>query len=157
MLIVSPEFNCSNEILSVLAMLSESQKAADEAKARFGHIDGDHLTLLNRLLLNTLFGYFMKVALLERTGHLLDSQRQPSKSRQIQFVLLFPFKHYSLGLQVVHLHPSNCLDHMLVDVAPHETCPWEAGRRKRARTGKGIHSLSSYVNLDKRIHKRRII
>ncbi|KAJ6343776.1 hypothetical protein OIU76_005511 [Salix suchowensis] len=25
----------------------EAQKAADEAKARFGHIDGDHLTLLN--------------------------------------------------------------------------------------------------------------
>lgn len=25
----------------------EAQKAADEAKAGFGHIDGDHLTLLN--------------------------------------------------------------------------------------------------------------
>jgi hypothetical protein len=25
----------------------DAQKAADEAKARFGHIDGDHLTLLN--------------------------------------------------------------------------------------------------------------
>lgn len=25
----------------------ETQKQADEAKARFGHIDGDHLTLLN--------------------------------------------------------------------------------------------------------------
>ncbi|CAN6468005.1 unnamed protein product [Victoria cruziana] len=56
MLVVSPEFNCSNEILSVSAMLSvpncfirprDAQKAADEAKARFGHIDGDHLTLLN--------------------------------------------------------------------------------------------------------------
>ncbi|CAH2048163.1 unnamed protein product [Thlaspi arvense] len=56
MLIVSPELNCSNEILSVSAMLSapncflrprEAQKAADEAKARFAHIDGDHLTLLN--------------------------------------------------------------------------------------------------------------
>ncbi|KAF1891950.1 hypothetical protein Lal_00036300 [Lupinus albus] len=90
MLVVSPEFNCSNEILSISAMLSvahecsqssvmlgchqqmsslgsmppvgmhqrilipncfvrprEAQKAADEAKARFGHIDGDHLTLLN--------------------------------------------------------------------------------------------------------------
>ncbi|WCJ22352.1 RNA helicase family protein [Euphorbia peplus] len=56
MLVVSPEFNCSNEILSICAMLSvpncfvrprEAQKAADEAKARFGHIDGDHLTLLN--------------------------------------------------------------------------------------------------------------
>ncbi|CAH9079034.1 unnamed protein product [Cuscuta europaea] len=56
MLVVSPEFNCSNEILSVSAMLSvpncfirprEAQKAADEAKGRFSHIDGDHLTLLN--------------------------------------------------------------------------------------------------------------
>ncbi|XP_045818351.1 probable pre-mRNA-splicing factor ATP-dependent RNA helicase DEAH2 isoform X2 [Trifolium pratense] len=56
MLVVSPEFNCSNEILSISAMLSvpncfirprDAQKAADEAKARFGHIDGDHLMLLN--------------------------------------------------------------------------------------------------------------
>ncbi|URD72067.1 Pre-mRNA-splicing factor ATP-dependent RNA [Musa troglodytarum] len=56
MLAVSPEFNCSNEILSIFAMVSvpncflrprEAQKAADEAKARFGHIDGDHLMLLN--------------------------------------------------------------------------------------------------------------
>ncbi|ONL97412.1 putative pre-mRNA-splicing factor ATP-dependent RNA helicase DEAH3 [Zea mays] len=56
MLVISPKYNCSNEILSVSAMLSapncflrprDAQKAADEAKARFGHIDGDHLTLLN--------------------------------------------------------------------------------------------------------------
>lgn len=26
---------------------TEAKKAADEAKARFAHIDGDHLTLLN--------------------------------------------------------------------------------------------------------------
>ncbi|VDN17686.1 unnamed protein product, partial [Gongylonema pulchrum] len=56
MVIASTELNCSNEILSVTAMLSvpqcfvrpaEAKKAADEAKARFAHIDGDHLTLLN--------------------------------------------------------------------------------------------------------------
>lgn len=56
MLIASPKFNCSNEILSIVAMLSvqncfvrpkDAQKAADEAKAKFSHIDGDHLTLLN--------------------------------------------------------------------------------------------------------------
>ncbi|XP_020086377.1 probable pre-mRNA-splicing factor ATP-dependent RNA helicase DEAH2 isoform X2 [Ananas comosus] len=56
MLVVSPQFNCSNEILTITAMLSvpncflrprEAQKAADEAKAQFSHIDGDHLTLLN--------------------------------------------------------------------------------------------------------------
>ncbi|XP_075646550.1 putative pre-mRNA-splicing factor ATP-dependent RNA helicase DEAH2 [Castanea sativa] len=156
MLVVSPEFNCSNEILSISAMLSvpncfvrprEAKKAADEAKARFEHIDGDHLTLLNvyhaykqnnedplwcyenfvnqrvlkaadnvrqqlvRImarfnlrLCSTDFnsrdyyinirkamvaGYFMQVAHLERTGHYLTVKDN----------------------QVVHLHPSNCLDH----------------------------------------------
>ncbi|TQE11484.1 hypothetical protein C1H46_002859 [Malus baccata] len=186
MLVVSPEFSCSNEILSISAMLSdfllckhcpncyicmqmlmhvvevvmcqirlssatvlsrEAQKAADEAKARFGHIDGDHLTLLNvyhaykqnnedpswcyenfvnqRALKSAdnvrqqlvrimgrfnlklcstefnsrdyyinirkamLAGYFMQVAHLERTGHYLTVKDN----------------------QVVHLHPSNCLDH----------------------------------------------
>jgi len=56
MLLQSDQFNCPNEILSITAMLSvpnvflrpkEAQKAADEAKGRFSHIDGDHLTLLN--------------------------------------------------------------------------------------------------------------
>lgn len=56
MLLVSPEFSCSNEMLSIVAMLSvpnifmrpkEAAKAADEAKAQFAHMDGDHLTLLN--------------------------------------------------------------------------------------------------------------
>jgi len=56
MVIASCEFNCSNEILSITAMLSvqqcfvrpnEAKKAADDAKMRFAHIDGDHLTLLN--------------------------------------------------------------------------------------------------------------
>ncbi|KAI4372026.1 hypothetical protein MLD38_010313 [Melastoma candidum] len=156
MLVVSPEFNCSNEILSITAMLSvpncfvrprEAQKAADEAKSRFGHIDGDHLTLLNvyhaykqnnedpswcyenfvnhRALKSAdnvrqqlvrimgrfnlkmcstdfssrdyyvnirkalLSGYFMQVAHLEKTGHYLTVKDN----------------------QVVHLHPSTCLDH----------------------------------------------
>uniref|UniRef100_A0A0E0CZP9 RNA helicase n=1 Tax=Oryza meridionalis TaxID=40149 RepID=A0A0E0CZP9_9ORYZ len=146
MLVISPKYNCSNEILSISAML-EAQKAADEAKARFGHIDGDHLTLLNvyhaykqnnedpqwcyenfinaRALKSAdnvrqqlvrimtrfnlkmcstdfnsreyyvnirkamLAGYFMQVAHLERTGHYLTVKDN----------------------QVVHLHPSNCLDH----------------------------------------------
>ena len=56
MLIASCENNCSNEILSITAMLSvpqcfvrpnEAKKAADDSKLRFAHIDGDHLTLLN--------------------------------------------------------------------------------------------------------------
>lgn len=56
MLVASTDLTCSNEILSITAMLSvpqcfvrpnELKKQADEAKARFAHIDGDHLTLLN--------------------------------------------------------------------------------------------------------------
>lgn len=56
MLIDSPKHKCSNEILSIAAMLSapmvfvrpkENAKDADEAKNRFAHLDGDHLTLLN--------------------------------------------------------------------------------------------------------------
>ena len=56
MLLYSPQLTCSNEILSIVAMLNtpnpfmrprEAAKAADEAKARFQHTDGDHLTLLN--------------------------------------------------------------------------------------------------------------
>ena len=56
MLLVSPEYKCTNEILSIVAMLSspsifmrpkECAKAADDAKAQFAHPDGDHITLLN--------------------------------------------------------------------------------------------------------------
>uniref|UniRef100_A0A7S2UZ15 RNA helicase n=1 Tax=Fibrocapsa japonica TaxID=94617 RepID=A0A7S2UZ15_9STRA len=56
MILASPEFHCSNEMLSIVAMVSvptiflrpkEAQKAADEMKAQFAHVDGDHLTLLN--------------------------------------------------------------------------------------------------------------
>ena len=56
MLLVSPDYDCSNEMLSIVAMLSvpnifmrpkEAAKAADDAKAQFAHADGDHLTLLN--------------------------------------------------------------------------------------------------------------
>merc|ERR1719450_1559181 len=56
MLIMSPDFKCSNELLSIAAMLSvpnafvrpkESARDADECKNRFAHLDGDHLTLLN--------------------------------------------------------------------------------------------------------------
>ncbi|RSH78959.1 DEAH-box ATP-dependent RNA helicase prp43 [Apiotrichum porosum] len=56
MLITSPEFGCSNEMLSLAAMLSvpnvfmrpsNARKEADQAKAQFTHPDGDHLTMLN--------------------------------------------------------------------------------------------------------------
>ena len=56
MLITSPEFTCSNEILTIVAMLSvpnvflrpyNLRKEADAAKASLSIPDGDHLTLLN--------------------------------------------------------------------------------------------------------------
>ncbi|KAL2160298.1 hypothetical protein VTH06DRAFT_1471 [Thermothelomyces fergusii] len=56
MLISSPEFYCSNEILSIASLLSVPQiwvrpnnarSRADEMKRQFAHPDGDHLTLLN--------------------------------------------------------------------------------------------------------------
>ncbi|KAH9942613.1 P-loop containing nucleoside triphosphate hydrolase protein [Amylocystis lapponica] len=56
MLIVSPEFKCSNEILTIVAMLSvpsiwlrppSQRKEADTAKALLTIPDGDHLTLMN--------------------------------------------------------------------------------------------------------------
>ena len=56
MLINSPQFYCSNEILSLAAMLSvpnvfirpnNARQLADEMKGLFAHPDGDHLTMLN--------------------------------------------------------------------------------------------------------------
>eukprot|EP00357_Protocruzia_adherens_P016130 CAMPEP_0115017570 /NCGR_PEP_ID=MMETSP0216-20121206/28210_1 /TAXON_ID=223996 /ORGANISM="Protocruzia adherens, Strain Boccale" /LENGTH=729 /DNA_ID=CAMNT_0002388441 /DNA_START=38 /DNA_END=2227 /DNA_ORIENTATION=+ len=56
MLMVSPEYNCSNEVLTLVTMLSipncfvrpkDNSRAADEAKSQFAHIDGDHMTLIN--------------------------------------------------------------------------------------------------------------
>uniref|UniRef100_A0A6A7FXD4 RNA helicase n=1 Tax=Hirondellea gigas TaxID=1518452 RepID=A0A6A7FXD4_9CRUS len=56
MLIVSPKFKCSNEILSIVSLLSvprifmrppDKKAQADQAHEKFSHIDGDHLTMLN--------------------------------------------------------------------------------------------------------------
>lgn len=56
MLLESPRHRCSNEALSIASMLcvkpvflrpAGSTKQADEARGRFAHLDGDHLTLLN--------------------------------------------------------------------------------------------------------------
>lgn len=58
MLIKSADFHCSEEMVSIVAMLSVpnvfvrpnnvgARKAADECKMEFAHPDGDHLTLLN--------------------------------------------------------------------------------------------------------------
>eukprot|EP00771_Trimastix_marina_P000107 gnl/Trimastix_PCT/1112.p1 GENE.gnl/Trimastix_PCT/1112~~gnl/Trimastix_PCT/1112.p1 ORF type:complete len:737 (-),score=283.41 gnl/Trimastix_PCT/1112:659-2833(-) len=56
MLLESPKYECSNEALSIVALLSvpqifirpkEAARQADNAKQQFAHADGDHLTLLN--------------------------------------------------------------------------------------------------------------
>jgi pre-mRNA-splicing factor ATP-dependent RNA helicase DHX15/PRP43 len=55
-LMVSPRYGCSEDILSIIAMLNvpnpfirpnNDRKNADAAKSQFDHADGDHLTLLN--------------------------------------------------------------------------------------------------------------
>lgn len=55
LILVSPEYGCSAEIVSIVACLSvpqvflrprETAKQADEAKAQFTHHESDHLTLL---------------------------------------------------------------------------------------------------------------
>ncbi|KAI5402077.1 probable pre-mRNA-splicing factor ATP-dependent RNA helicase DEAH3 [Lathyrus oleraceus] len=53
MLVISPEFNCSQEILSISSMLSVpncfvgSREEQKEVKVKFHSIHGDHLTFLN--------------------------------------------------------------------------------------------------------------
>jgi len=56
MLLLAPEMECLDEVLSIVALLGvpqvfmrpkESARAADDAKAQFAHPDGDHITLLN--------------------------------------------------------------------------------------------------------------
>jgi pre-mRNA-splicing factor ATP-dependent RNA helicase DHX15/PRP43 len=56
-LLTSPFYKCSEEMLTIISMLSvpncfvrprgEAAKRADECKREFAHADGDHLTLLN--------------------------------------------------------------------------------------------------------------
>lgn len=65
-LIISVDFGCSEEILTIVAMLSvqtifyrpkEKQKQADQRKYRFHHQYGDHLTFLNVYKSWSLNGY----------------------------------------------------------------------------------------------------
>ena len=55
-LLNSVKYKCPSEVLSIVSMLSipnpflrprNNRQAADDAKANFDHVDGDHLTLLN--------------------------------------------------------------------------------------------------------------
>mmetsp|Transcript_21068 Transcript_21068/g.67893 ORF Transcript_21068/g.67893 Transcript_21068/m.67893 type:complete len:593 (+) Transcript_21068:331-2109(+) len=55
--LAAPEFQCAHEALTIVSMMNASsnvflrpkqkQRQADDAKAQFAHVDGDHLTLLN--------------------------------------------------------------------------------------------------------------
>eukprot|EP01091_Cochliopodium_minus_P019661 TRINITY_DN8341_c0_g1_i1.p1 TRINITY_DN8341_c0_g1~~TRINITY_DN8341_c0_g1_i1.p1 ORF type:complete len:675 (-),score=205.85 TRINITY_DN8341_c0_g1_i1:87-2111(-) len=56
MILAANKWGCSNEIVTIAAMLStpscylrpkQNAQEADEAKSQFNHMDGDHLTLLN--------------------------------------------------------------------------------------------------------------
>ncbi|KAL7171970.1 hypothetical protein ACSBR2_031626 [Camellia fascicularis] len=151
MLVVSPKFNCSNEILSISAMLSNScsflstfikqmvssrlyasadllwassgaQKAADEAKAWFGHIDGDHLTLLNNHSSVILLcgegvsdedpSWCYENFINHRALKSADNARQ--QLARIMVAHLQHSGHYlTVKDKVVWLRPSNCLHHML--------------------------------------------
>uniref|UniRef100_A0A804LJ87 RNA helicase n=1 Tax=Zea mays TaxID=4577 RepID=A0A804LJ87_MAIZE len=139
MLVISPKYNCSNEILSVSAMLSapncflrprDAQKAADEAKARFGHIDGDHLTLLNVYHAykqnNEDPQWCYENFVNSRALKSADNVRQQLVRIMTRFNLKmcstdFNSREYYVNIrkamlagyfmQVVHLHPSNCMDH----------------------------------------------
>ncbi|CAL9006314.1 unnamed protein product [Prunus brigantina] len=166
MLIFSPGFHCSNEILSICSMLSvpncflrprEARKAADEAKAKFGHMDGDHITLLN------VYHTYKKNDedpvwccqnfVNEKALKAADNVRQQLAQIMARFNLKLcstDFKsgdyyinirkallagyfmqvahlesntgHYSTvkDNQVVHLHPSSCLDHKPEWIVYHE-------------------------------------
>ncbi|XP_054721119.1 putative pre-mRNA-splicing factor ATP-dependent RNA helicase PRP1 isoform X2 [Uloborus diversus] len=115
MLISSCDYNCSNEILSITAMLSDhedpqwcydnfvnyrSLKSADNVRQQLSRImdrfslkrtstefsSKDYYINIRKALVA---GFFMQVAHLERTGHYLTIKDN----------------------QVVQLHPSTCLDH----------------------------------------------
>ena len=61
-LLVSPKYRCPGEAATIVALLSvpniflrpkDQARAADEAKSKFSHPDGDHLTLLNAFTMFT--------------------------------------------------------------------------------------------------------
>uniref|UniRef100_A0AAQ4Q412 RNA helicase n=1 Tax=Gasterosteus aculeatus aculeatus TaxID=481459 RepID=A0AAQ4Q412_GASAC len=135
MVIASCEFNCSNEILSITAMLSvpqcfvrptEAKKVADESKMRFAHIDGDHMTLLN------VYHAFKQNNVRQQLSRIMDRFSLPRRSTEfnsrdyytnirralvtgffMQIAHLERTGHYLTAKdnQVVQLHPSTVLDH----------------------------------------------
>uniref|UniRef100_A0A8C5ABC9 RNA helicase n=1 Tax=Gadus morhua TaxID=8049 RepID=A0A8C5ABC9_GADMO len=141
LVIASCEFNCSNEILSITAMLSvpqcfvrptEAKKAADESKMRFAHIDGDHLTFLNvyhafkqnhesnQWCYDNFVNYRSLVSadnVRQQLSRIMDRFSLPRRSTEFTsrdyYINIQRTGHYLTvkDNQVVQLHPSTVLDH----------------------------------------------
>ncbi|VDL67253.1 unnamed protein product [Nippostrongylus brasiliensis] len=150
MLITSTELNCSDEILSITAMLSvpqcfvrpnEMEKEADEAKARFAHVDGEHLTLLNvyhafkqnnedvQWCHDNFLNYrTMKTADTVRTqlGKIMDKLNLPRVSTDLNskdyYINIRKALVAGFFMQVAHLQPNGhyvtVKDNQLVDLHP---------------------------------------
>ncbi|BFZ62616.1 DEAH-box ATP-dependent RNA helicase prp43 [Saitoella coloradoensis] len=105
MLIGSPEFYCSNEILSLTALLSvpnvfvrpnSARKAADAMKAEFAHPDGDHLTLLNvyhayksaegQSLNNWCYDHFLSARALQSADNVRNQLKRTMERNDLELV-----------------------------------------------------------------------
>ncbi|KAM7253276.1 hypothetical protein ACFE04_025894 [Oxalis oulophora] len=104
----------------------EARKAADEAKARFKHIDGDHLTLLNARVLKSadnvkqqlvriMARYNLKLCSTDfnRRDYYVNIRKAMLAGYFMLVAHLERAGHYLTvkDNQEVHMHPSNCLDH----------------------------------------------
>ncbi|EIM80639.1 P-loop containing nucleoside triphosphate hydrolase protein [Stereum hirsutum FP-91666 SS1] len=132
MLIVSPEFRCSNEILTIVAMLSvpnvwlrpnNQRKEADAAKQLLSVPDGDHLTLLNvyneyinnKHDKNWTWTNYLSARSLAQADNVRSQLQRIMERHDIDFVSMQyndQRKHYENIRQalVVALHPSCGLD-----------------------------------------------
>ena len=102
-LILSEKFKCSEEILTLCAMLSvqnpflrprESAEAADKAKSQFAHQDGDHLTLIK-----VFEAYKKEGSRNDWCSHNFINPRSMRAAAEIREQLLVKFQR--LGLQVI--------------------------------------------------------
>nr|CAB3503265.1 unnamed protein product [Digitaria exilis] len=110
----------------------EAQKAADEAKARFGHIDGEHMTLLNWCYDHFINATALKyadnvrrqlVGIMTRVGLKMCSQDFNSRAYHVNIKKALGVASWSCHCkfvtpsssscfyQIVQLHPSNNMDH----------------------------------------------
>ncbi|KAF1783016.1 P-loop containing nucleoside triphosphate hydrolase [Phytophthora cactorum] len=139
MLISSAKYQVPQEVATIVAMLSVQEpfvrpkndaKAANEAKANFAHVDGDHLTLLNNYLNNRSLQSASNVRdqlirnmkrLEMPTQSTLDihsPQYYPNIIKALVSGFFMQVAHKAVGghyvtvkdNQVVHLHPSCVLD-----------------------------------------------